>query len=396
MAVTPHSGAGVLRTFITSPRRASLRWWLFYTHLITGVLFGLYFVVIGITGSIIVFEPEISRATMPSPRPVNGPPLPLNRVVDRISEAYPGRSINFIRWYPEPADRYRVRLRPGPEGGTDTYVYIDRATGGVLGESPWWIRWTMELHIYLLGGTTGLKVNGIGALLLGIVSLTGLVVWWPGMRRWARGFKMNLRASWRGLNYDAHRVIGVVSMVVMLAFAFTGFYFGFPALFRQAVGYREIPKSLAPSGTPANIDLDSLVKRADAALPGGIVTVLYPPASNTDIFRFRVKLPGDGWEFGRSEVYFDQYSGELRGIHDVRALSVPQLVFVQWMAPIHYGRFGGMLTRVLWVVSGLVPLVLFISGCLMWWNRSLVKMWRRRSASAPSAYPTRLTHPAES
>jgi hypothetical protein len=45
-----------VRTFIVSPRRISARWWLFYVHLITGLAFGLYFVLIGVTGSVFVFE----------------------------------------------------------------------------------------------------------------------------------------------------------------------------------------------------------------------------------------------------------------------------------------------------------------------------------------------------
>jgi uncharacterized iron-regulated membrane protein len=97
-------------------------------------------------------------------------------------------------------------------------------------------------------------------------------------------------------------------------------------------------------------------------------------------------------------VYLDQYGGEVRGVHDVRTLSLAQLVFVQWMVPIHYGRFGGLSTRILWVIAGITPLVLFVSGCLMWWNRSLSKAWRRRKAAAAAASyrPELYQHPSQS
>lgn len=377
--------------------RASLRWWLFYIHLITGITFGLYFVVIGLTGSIIVFEPELIKATMPPPtsRSADAPRLPLNRMVERIEAAYPGRRIAYVRWVPYPEDRYRVRLKPDPhQGGIDKNVFFDRSTGEVLGEAPWWLRWLEELHFYLLSGTTGLRVNGIGALLLALASISGLVVWWPGIRRWGSGFRINVRSNWQGVNYDAHKVIGAVALVILMAFAFSGFYFGFPQLFERPVNYPEPPESIIRDGLPP-VDLDELVGRAHVAVPDALVTQVSLPASARDTYKVRIKVQGEAFEFGRSQVYFDRYGGELRGIYDSRSLSVPQRVFVEWMAPIHYGLFGGLFTRILWAIAGVVPLVLFISGCLMWWNRSLVKVWRRRRVPAP-AYQPSLDRAAES
>jgi hypothetical protein len=40
---------------------------------------------------------------------------------------------------------------------------------------------------------------------------------------------------------------------------------------------------------------------------------------------------------------------------------------------IHYGRVGGVTTQFLWVLLGLSPTLLAISGYLMWWNRVLSK-----------------------
>ncbi|MEH2120863.1 PepSY-associated TM helix domain-containing protein [Nostoc sp.] len=37
--------------------------------------------------------------------------------------------------------------------------------------------------------------------------------------------------------------------------------------------------------------------------------------------------------------------------------------------PQHYGTFGGLPTRILYVFVGLAPLILFITGFVMWWDR---------------------------
>ena len=43
-----------------------------------------------------------------------------------------------------------------------------------------------------------------------------------------------------------------------------------------------------------------------------------------------------------------------------------------WLSRLHFGRFGWQL-EALWTVLGLVPAAMFVTGALMWWNRSLRK-----------------------
>jgi uncharacterized iron-regulated membrane protein len=44
---------------------------------------------------------------------------------------------------------------------------------------------------------------------------------------------------------------------------------------------------------------------------------------------------------------------------------------LQWLSRLHFGRFGGWPIKALWTVLGLIPLLLFITGAVMWWNRVL-------------------------
>ena len=46
-------------------------------------------------------------------------------------------------------------------------------------------------------------------------------------------------------------------------------------------------------------------------------------------------------------------------------------VFLQWLTRLHFGRFAGWPIKALWTALGLIPLVLFITGAVMWWNRVL-------------------------
>jgi uncharacterized iron-regulated membrane protein len=40
---------------------------------------------------------------------------------------------------------------------------------------------------------------------------------------------------------------------------------------------------------------------------------------------------------------------------------------LSWLATLHFGRFGGMGVRITWILLGLVPAALFMTGATMWW-----------------------------
>jgi uncharacterized iron-regulated membrane protein len=53
--------------------------------------------------------------------------------------------------------------------------------------------------------------------------------------------------------------------------------------------------------------------------------------------------------------------------------------FLAWFINLHFGRFAGLGTRVVWGVLGLVPPVLFVTGAIMWWNRVVAQRMGKRS-----------------
>jgi uncharacterized iron-regulated membrane protein len=42
---------------------------------------------------------------------------------------------------------------------------------------------------------------------------------------------------------------------------------------------------------------------------------------------------------------------------------------LEWLVRLHFGRFGGWTSRIVWAAAGLVPVVLVVTGTVMWWNR---------------------------
>jgi len=68
-----------------------------------------------------------------------------------------------------------------------------------------------------------------------------------------------------------------------------------------------------------------------------------------------------------------------------------------WMAQLHFGRFAGIGTKIIWTAIGLTPSVLFVTGSVMWWNRVL-RPWKIKKqviaarSNAVGAAPSQASH----
>ena len=138
--------------WLTRPQDVLLRKALFQIHLWTGIGIGLYILMISVTGSILVFRREL-----------------------------------FIR----------------------------SEDGRIGGDAPY-IPWLLDLHDNLLAGETGRTVNGIAAILLLLLAITGAVIWWPGVRTWRRSLFVETQASWKRLNWNLHSVLGIWFLLFVL------------------------------------------------------------------------------------------------------------------------------------------------------------------------------------
>ncbi|MBM3763018.1 MAG: PepSY domain-containing protein [Acidobacteria bacterium] len=370
-------------SFLVEPRKI---WWrkaLFQVHLWLGVGLGLYFAVVCLTGSVIVYKKEMERAMIPQLIRV----APLEKrvsfqgMVDTVRAAYPKATLQNVYLYWTPGTSWSFRMQSKTEGRIQ--VYVDPYRGTILGEDRYrgkFLQWVYDLHVNLLMGDLGEWLNGWGGFSLAIVSLSGIVVWWPGKQYWKNGFVYEFRARWKRQNYDMHKVGGLVSSVFLILPAVTGAYWSFPAV------YEEWIEKL--TGTPAKVasprveavkewvSLDVVLDRAIQAVPGGTPTLFRLAAKPTEVHSLHHILPWDWRTQGDHVVYLHPGTGEVVRVtyhHEVPlGARIQRDIF-----GLHFGTFAGDVSRVSWVLVGVAPTVLFVTGVLMWWNRSLSKKWRK-------------------
>ncbi|MGH6693517.1 MAG: PepSY-associated TM helix domain-containing protein, partial [Gammaproteobacteria bacterium] len=46
---------------------------------------------------------------------------------------------------------------------------------------------------------------------------------------------------------------------------------------------------------------------------------------------------------------------------------------MEWMVRLHFGRWRSHTLKVVWVIMGLIPAIMFVTGSIMWWNRVVRK-----------------------
>jgi uncharacterized iron-regulated membrane protein len=120
--------------------------------------------------------------------------------------------------------------------GATVYVFLMSASGSMLVyrnqlSKKISIEWLVNLHKNLLFGSTGRLVNGVGAICLTLLCLTGAIIWWPGITHWRRSLTVNWRMHFARINWDLHSALGFWCFLFILLWGVSGIYFSFPQLF---------------------------------------------------------------------------------------------------------------------------------------------------------------------
>lgn len=356
---------------------------IFGLHRYLGLGVGLILVIVGLTGSLLVFVPELDAQVVQQRFGYVTPqeqPIAPDKLVETVKIAYANHSdwkVNQVQMVSN-LPYYTVRLKRPDE--TQWEVFVNPYTGKVMGdrqrETAFFSR-ILDLHYALLSGEIGTIIVGIAALLLFILSITGIMLW-PGWRKLISGFKIKWNAHPKRLNYDLHKVAGIITAAFLAVIAFTGFCWNFydqttPIIYAATLTPKppEVTSTIVKG--QASLSLSEALRQSDLALPEAITTFINLPIEPDTVFEFYKKVPGDSEDFN-SYVKVDQYSGKVLDLQDGRVAKLGDRILNSF-TPLHYGTFGGISTRILYVFVGLAPTVLLVTGFVMW-------RYRRRGKKA--------------
>jgi len=301
------------RHWVQQPQKTWLRRALFQVHLWSGITVGLYILIVSVTGSVLVYRNELYRAATAEPIISKSlePRLTDDQLKDAAKRLYPGYRVERLGRALDLDQAVDVWLS---RGDAIKKRLFDPRRGSDLGDSVptgiWLVSKLSDLHDNLLAGPTGRKVNGGGAVAILAVAVTGLAIWWPGIKTWHRSLLLHRGVGWKRWTWHLHSMVGFWSFGFVLVFAVSGIYLGIPQPF---------------------LDL------ADQLEP--------PAATNA------------GVRIGDQVIYWLAYLhfGRINGIG----------------IPCSGPGLCDQATKAIWAVFGLAPAAMAVTGVLMWWNRVL-------------------------
>jgi uncharacterized iron-regulated membrane protein len=227
------------------------------------------------------------------------------------------------------------------------------------------------------------------------VLLTGFYLWfWPGVRRWATALVVQRGRGSFAFNLSLHKVVGFVFWVPLLVIAFTGAAFAFPNMkgwFENTTpAGRDAELWLPPEdavSTPVEgaepMTADEFVAAVEEEFPDRrIDSIAAIPGDETGTWQAWVDKGYTVWtregSGGNSLVVMDQYSGDVLYDGTPEEGNVAEQAWIDWSFPLHTGDFGGTVTRLLWTLVAISPIVLGTTGTVMWF----IRRGKRRRARA--------------
>ena len=376
----------------TPARRRARRVWLL-AHRWLGLTAGLVFVLLGLTGSVLVFYPRLDALADPAHVVASGERrVPLGTLVTAARAAHRGTAEPTWVLAPDVArGAWVVRFDEprGARGAVDAvWAAVDPATGRALGERVWGqtaASWVYELHSTLRLGDAGETTVGIVGLLVLLSLGSGAYLWWPAVRANARrALTVHWRAGGARRTRDLHNALGVYAGVVLLAIALSGAYLVFAGrvdpVMRRVARVTPYPEALASTPRPGArpVSPDQAVAAAARAVPGGELRYLALPAGPTGVYWVITRPLGEtGRKRAQSHVWVDQYSGRVLAVRDWRRATAADRVLAS-MLPLHNGELLGTPGRWAVAAAGIAPLLLYVTGVRLWWRKRRGRRRRER------------------
>ncbi|MBN8824330.1 MULTISPECIES: PepSY domain-containing protein [unclassified Spirosoma] len=354
---------------------------LFTLHSWLGLFTGIFLFLLGLSGSVLVFRHELdqvaNREVLTVKLPTQVVANPLTRCYQTILSRYP--NLDGIAWLnPDagPTEAYDFRLYLN-DTQLLTYdlglISFNPYTGTIVREgksidfSPSIIEWLFQFHFSFQLGMPGAALTALfGLTMLGSL-LTGLVIYRKMIWRVLTLRSRINRKNWRTISSDLHRQVGVWSLLLNAVIFFTGFWMNLFA-FEPKTWQAELTQTRL--NTPMALTADGLYQQARRLMPDLEPSYVYLPTQPERKFRVSGPLKGQWalWGAGNA-VILDQQTGKLVQIRRLSELPVAKRLESAFF-PLHVGNYGGLPVKIVYVLIGLTPGILAITGFLLWWRRA--------------------------
>ncbi|ETN94240.1 PepSY-associated TM helix domain-containing protein [Zhouia amylolytica] len=355
-------------------------------HLWIGLISGIIVFIVCLTGTILTFEHEIKALFSESLEITpSGKKISLTELKENLSKELGKEAIiSSVTLQEKSTAPYEFRVKQSPKERRGTTYFVDPYTGASLvpkkTSADDFMFSMFKLHRWLLvDSKIGRPIVGIATILFLILSISGIVLWFPKKLKWKNfkaGFKIKTKANWKRVNHDLHNTLGFYSCILILIMGLTGLCWSFEG-YRNGLSVVMGTKVFGNRGgnqvntvTHENLPTISYEKAmaiADQSLPYQGKTAINFPNTNNAYYSIR-KYNEDNWSPVTSDqVLIDIYGNVLK--KELFAEKPLNVQIASLIKPIHTGEIYGVFSKILYFLACLIGTSLPITGTLIWLNK---------------------------
>ncbi|MEM9830338.1 MAG: PepSY-associated TM helix domain-containing protein [Bacteroidota bacterium] len=340
----------------------------FRIHSWIGIKLSILFFIVCLSGTFATVSHEMDWLFNPAIRvSPQGELVSRNLMVANVRAAFPDSDIAY---WSVPNEPYLCNIVQVYDGKQGHYVFVNPYTGTVQGSAKLTFqRFFRDLHYYLF---VPFQVGHFTVLIFGFMLLFSMVTALVFYKKWYRKL-LDLKTG-KGsvvLYRSLHRLVGVWSVPAAILFSVTGIWY-----FAERVNLGglstiantrspELSEPFADSASFAevrrSIDLDQAVAIAQQQIPGLEVKDMLIPFQPDDALYLTGKSDVPLVRNRANRVYIHPTTYEVLKVQKAEAL--PAITWLNDIAdPLHFGYWGGLVTKLIWFVFGLGISSLVLTG----------------------------------
>lgn len=390
-----------------------------FLHRWLGLATAAFLIVVGLSGSILAFLPELDRWITPQFHlgSISGAELGVAELIRRAEALAPGARATSVELGEGDAATVRMQPRPDAAGPASfNQLFLHPITGEELGRRlagplpdrlDALLPFIYRLHYSLALGSLGSWTLGIVALLWTFDCFIAFFLTLPvsastsssqkgWLRRWKPAWLIKWRASSYRVNFDIHRATGLWLWAALLIFAWSSVYMDLNGVYTAATrtlfaleqSYWFRSNDAPSGGEPMDWGAAQTVAEriaADAAREHGFKidrTVYFGLDRGNHLFEYRLHSSRDiGEKSGQTFFWFDASTGALLSMILPTGHRLGNTL-TTWLVELHEANVFGLPYKIFVCVLGLAIAALSVTGVYLWWRKRAARLHRSASTKA--------------
>jgi uncharacterized iron-regulated membrane protein len=336
---------------------------IFKYHSWLGLITGLYLVIMGLSGAILVFHDSIEQTVsinIPANFVQKSPDYDL--AITAVQNKYPLWELRLAKFKKDEVLVFDLRnLKERRK------VFVNPYTAEIIKDLNYqtqFTSWLLKLHYSLHAGVIGRILILLFGILFLLSLITGIYLYRNSILKTLL-FKVKIKKKKRKSFYSSlHRYVGVWALLLNIVLVITGITLSY------GVAKAGLNTPLPPASPEIVTSVNKILNKLKKNDPEFTPTYIRLPKQETAKIAIYGNFDKDPFFFSEffNSFQIDYKTGKILSVTKISEASLLKKLD-SMVSPLHYGEYGGIWIRILYSFIGLSGPFLSITGFYLWWKR---------------------------